>query len=189
MMSEPTTPGDLLKVQNHYLAFTVTNTLLRAANLHGLLRVPDSCHIHEIINEPSFKDAVLTLQNSCLLLSETEEDEMSSLVSTLDITDSRLCSNFKQVSDRLMSDQIRFGRIASLFFFTYVLAKRLHLEGRRREVTSVVEWLAAVLDEKISSWLMEHHGGKWVSSGVNLSQGSHRQQEAATEYFGLFPIT
>ena len=193
IMAEPMAAGDtedILRIQNGYLAFNITKSMLRAANLNGLQREPESRFTHEVINEPGFKDAVATIEKACLMLRDSKEDEMGSLVSTMDITDSQLCANFKKVSDHLMAEEIRFGRIVSLFFFTYVLAKRLHLEGRQREVKSTVEWLRDFLDEKISPWLMRHHGGKWVSSSCKLlitsqctntgfSLGWQRQEAAA----------
>lgn len=126
-MSDPTLLHDQeakLRIQNQYLAFNITKNLLKAANLNGLQR-PESRFTHEVINDPGFKDAMSTLEKTCLALRECREDEMGGLVSTLDITDAQLCANYKRVSDHLVMDEIRFGRITSLFYFTYILAKRL----------------------------------------------------------------
>lgn len=152
-----------LKIQNNYLAYNITKKLLRDANLNGLSRQSDSRFTHEVINEPGFKEAVTTLEKGCQTLRETKEDEMTVLVGTLDITDSQLCANYQRVSEHLMFEEIRFGRIASLFFFTYVLSKRLHGEGRQ-EIQSVVDWLTAFLNERIAPWLIKNHGGNWVSA-------------------------
>ena len=151
-----------LKMQNRYLAITNTKNMLRAANLNGLQRHPDSRFTHEVINEAGFKEAVATLEKSCIMLKDAKEDEFGTLVATLDITDSQLYANYQRVSQHLMADEIRFGRIASLFFFTYVLSKRLHKEGRQREIKSVMDWLTAFLDDTIAPWLIQNHGGNWV---------------------------
>lgn len=152
-----------LETQNAYLAFTVVRGMLKADNLNGFHRQPDSRFTHEVINEPGFKEAVITLEKSCHYLKETKAAEMERLVATLDITDSQLCTNYQRVADHLMAEDVRFGRIGSLFFFTYILCKRLHLEGRQREIESVVDWLTLFLTDKITPWLMKNYSGKWVS--------------------------
>ncbi len=96
-------------------------------------------------------------------LRETKDDEMSGLVGTLDITDSQLCSNYHSVSEYIMAEEIRFGRIASLFFFTYALSKCLHGEGRQKETQSLVDWLTAFLNERIAPWLVQNHQGDWAA--------------------------
>ncbi len=152
-----------LKLQNHYLAYHITKRLLRDANLNGLQRLADSRFTHEVINQPGFKETVAALEKACQSLRDTNEEEMNALVSTLDITDSQLCANYHRVSEHMMSEEIRFGRIASLFFFTYVLSKRLHGEGRQKETQSLVDWLTAFLNERIAPWLVQNHKGDWVS--------------------------
>ena len=156
--------GKLIK-QNAYLACTVTKKMLNAEGLNGL-HYKEGRFTHEVINESGFKGAVETLEKSCMYLRNEKQLEMERLVSTLDITDSQLCSNFQRVSEHLMQDDVRFGRIGSLFFFTFVLCKRLHQEGRQREVDSVIDWLASFLNEKVAPWLIKNHRGEWVSLDV-----------------------
>ncbi len=103
IMSDPTLLHDQeakLRIQNQYLAFNITKNLLKAANLNGLQR-PESRFTHEVINDPGFKDAMSTLEKTCLALRECREDEMGGLVSTLDITDAQLCANYKRVSNSI----------------------------------------------------------------------------------------
>ena len=151
-----------LKKQNAYLAYTVTKKMLSAEGLNGLHQ-KDNRFTHEVINESGFKGAVETLEKSCMYLRKEKQFEMERLVGTLDITDSQLCTNVQRVSEHLMQDDVRFGRIGSLFFFTFVLCKRLYKEGRQREVDSVMDWLTAFLNERIAPWLIRNHKGEWVS--------------------------
>lgn len=172
LMSGPgpaTTPSDRslmgrLSTQNAYLATTIIREMLKAENMNGLHhRTHDSRFTHEVINEPGFKEAVNTILKCCRYLKEKQEADTEKLVATLDITDTQLCANYRCVAEHLMAEEVRFGRIGSLFFFTYVLCKRLHARGRQREIESVMDWLTIFLDEKIAPWLIQHHGGKWVS--------------------------
>ncbi len=151
-----------LKKQNAYLSYAVTKKMLSAEGLNGLHR-QENRFTHEVINESGFKGTVDTLERSCMYLRKERMGEMERLVGTLDITDSQVCTNFQRVSEHLMQDDIRFGRIGSLFFFTFVLCKRLYTEGRQKEVDSVIDWLAGFLNERISPWLIKKHAGQWVS--------------------------
>ena len=148
-----------LKMQNAFLSYKVLKVMLSADNLHR----QENRFTHEVINEPGFQGAVETLEKSCHCLKREKLDEMDNLVGTLDISDAHLYTSFLSVSKHLMQDDIRFGRIGSLFFFTYVLCRRLYSEGRQKEVDSVIDWLAAFLDDKIAPWLVKNHHGSWVN--------------------------
>lgn len=171
LMSDPSPPlrerdrqaTDRLRIQNSYLSYHITVTMLKADNLNGLHRHGQR-FTHEVINEPGFKEAVATLEKACQRLKENRETEMESLVSTMDITDSQLCINYQAVARHLMQEDVRFGRICSFFYFTFVLCKRLHLRGRQREIESVIDWQARYLNEVVSPWLIQNHGGLWVST-------------------------
>ena len=167
MVSGPTPPQNRdvlyrLKIQNAYLSYNTVKTLLKENNMNGFHRT-NRLHEYEVINEPGFKEATATLEKATRYLVDNKEGEMEKLVSTLDITDSQLHTNFQHVSNHLMAEDIRFGRISSLFFFTYVLSKRLHRAGRQREIESVIDWLAMFLNDVIAPWLIKNHRGDWVS--------------------------
>ena len=142
-----------LAIQNKYLAHHITKYLLRSDDHDPPLSLN-----HDVIDESGFKDAVVTLEKSCLVLKGSKEEEMERLV------DTQLRTNYQKVLECLMVEDIQFGRIVSLFFFTYVLCKHLYQEGRQREVESVVDRLTAFLNDTISPWLIENHGGNWVSA-------------------------
>ena len=82
------------------------------------------------------------------------------LVQTMDITDGQLHSEFVKAAGQVV-DEIRWGRIASLFFLTSLLAERLIKEEQGSKVESLVMWLAQFLNTHVSSWI-EQRGG-WVS--------------------------
>ncbi len=153
-----------ISIQNRYLSFTVIVDMLKEDNLNGLHRQTqkDSRFTHEVINKPEFKDALCKLKDTIRHWKDKQEAEMDSMVGALNTTDTHLCSSYHTVANHLMADEINFGRIGSMFFFTYVLSKRLHRQGRQREIESVVDWLAVFLDEKITPWLLRNHNGQWV---------------------------
>ena len=162
-----------INVQNIYLAYYVVRDMLKEDNLNGLSHsrlLGEGQWRHEYINEAGFKEALQTLKDICRHFKATKACEMESLVGTLDITDTQLYTNYLQVAQHLLvlSSEVRFGRIGSLFFFTYLLCKRLHRDSRLREVDSVIDWLAQFLNENITPWLIQKHGGKWVCT-VTLS--------------------
>ena len=156
---------NILNVQNCYLSYHVIRNLLRADNLNGLHRYRnESRFIHEIVNEKGFREGLETIEKVCKKCKEDgREKEMDSMISTLDLSDASLCSNYQLICHHLMSDRIRFGRIGLLFFFTFILCKRLHRDGRQKHVESVIDWLAEFLNEAVSPWLIRHHNGQWVS--------------------------
>ena len=156
-----------INIQNAYLAFTVVRNMLKKDNLNGLHRCQlagsSKQFTHEYINEASFKDALDTLEKVCRHLS-ARENEIESLVDTLDTSDSQLYKNYQCIAQHLLvlSSEVRFGRIGSLFFFTYLLCKRLHKDNRSKEVESVIDWLALFLNENVTPWLIQKHHGQWV---------------------------
>lgn len=153
-----------LKTQNHYLSFFVIKNMLKADNLNGIhCRLSTSLFTHEVIVESGVKDAEVTIENACTRLKPIAQEEMETLLHTLDISDANLCNNYQRVARLLMTENIGFGRIVMLFFFTYVLCKRLHKECRPRQIESVVDWLAEFLSDTVSPWLVNHHHGQWVS--------------------------
>ena len=147
-----------LQIQNAYLAHTVVCNLLRSDHL----QTPHGKHFaHEVISEPGFKDSVTTLEEACCYMKESCEAEVVTFVSQLDTSDPQICQTFQQVVNSLMDKEIKFGRIASLFFFTYLLCKRLYLEGKQGNIEHVVNCLSRFLDERVSPWLVEKHNGRW----------------------------
>ena len=146
-----------LQIQNAYLAHTITCNLLRSDHF----QTPHSKHLaHEAISEPGFKEAVITLEEACRYMKESYEAEMVTFMSQLDISD-QICLTFQQVVNSVVDKEIKFGRIASLFFFTYLLCKRLYLEGKQGNIEEVVDCLSRFLDERMSPWLFEKHNGRW----------------------------
>ena len=153
-----------LKIQNHYLSFHVIKNMLKADDLNGInCRLGNGLFTHEVIVESGVKDSEVTIENACIRLKPVAEEEMVTLLLTLDVSDTNLCNNYRRVARLLMTENIGFGKIVMLFFFTYVLCKRLHIECRLRLIESVVDWLAEFLSDTISPWLVDHHNGQWVS--------------------------
>lgn len=157
--------ANILRTQNAYLSFYVIRNMLRADDLNGLhCRLSANVFTHEVIVESGVRDVAVTIENACTRLKPFAEEEMEALLQTLDISDSKLCNNYQRVARLLMTENISFGRVVVLFFFTYVLCKRLHRDGRPRLIESVVDWLTEFLSDTISPWLVNHHHGQWVST-------------------------
>lgn len=156
--------NEVINLQNKYLSFTVIRDMLKEDNLH--YQQPDSRFTHEVINKlglnkPELKDALNTLKETIRFWKVKQEADMDLLVGSLNTTDMQLWASYHSVAQHLMSeDCIGFGRIGSLFFFTYILSKHLHREGR--EINSAIECLASFLDDKITPWLIKNHSGRWV---------------------------
>ena len=153
-----------LKLQNAYLAFFFIRDMLKSDGVQELhCRLNTTLFTHEVVVESGVRDVLATIEKACTHLKPIAEEEMESLLDTFDMTDTHLCSNYQRVSKLLMTEKINFGRIVSLFFFTYVLCKRLHNDCRSRVMESVVEWLTEFLCDTVNPWLLDHHQGKWVS--------------------------
>ena len=82
------------------------------------------------------------------------------LVLTLDTSDGQLHTEFLKAAGQVV-DEIRWGRIASLFFLTSLLAERLMNENQGAKVDALVQWLAQFLNDHVSYWVLQRGG--WVS--------------------------
>ena len=153
-----------LKIQNTYLAYYVLRNMLKSDNVQGIY-CPRYTNLftHEVVVESGVREVEATIERACINLKPIAKEEMESLLDTFDIRDTHLCNNYQRVARLLMTEKINFGRIVMLFFFTYVLCKRLHNDCRSRVMESVVEWLAEFLCDTVNPWLLDHHQGKWVS--------------------------
>ena len=124
-----------------------------------------STHIR-ISRERSVREAIATLETSCAEMRHKYIREIEGLVNTLDISETQVYPSFLESCTKLMDDDIRWGRIAVLFFFSSVLAERLHREGQVAKIESLVGWLTTFIDDNLSQWILEHGG--WVSVRVLL---------------------
>ena len=160
-VSANTPNAAILKLQNNYLAFGVMKNLLgdRASRF---LQQEQPPRYEATSTNAGVKEASATIEKACLALRESKGDEMDALVSTLSTGDSQLWTSYHQVCDRLMAENINFGRIITLFFFTYTLSNQLLQNGSTEKMKSVVCWLEQYLNDKITPWLLEEHGGNWV---------------------------
>ena len=153
-----------IEVQNAYLSFNVVKTVLQSDRIGGLhCLFNTSLFTHEVIVESGVREVKVAIENACFSLKPIAQEEMESLLHTFDMTDTNLCNSYERVARLLMTERISFGRIVSLFFFTYTLCKRLHEDSRPRLIESVVNWLTVFLNETVSPWLVGQHQGKWVS--------------------------
>ncbi len=78
---------------------------------------------------------------------------------TLDISHQQLYAEYQDSCSRLMVDDIKWGKIAVLLFFTSVLAKRLYEENKTPLIDSIVGWQTTFL-HNFTQWILEHGG--WV---------------------------
>ena len=156
--------ADVLTVENAYLARHMVRRALTRNNIHingHLKQEPiNSARIRAIVEDVDFRRAILSLETANDVFMDKHKDGVMGLVQTMDIADAQLHSEFVKAAGQVV-DEIRWGRIASLFFLTSLLAERLIKEGQGSKVESLVIWLAQFLNTHVSSWI-EQRGG-WVS--------------------------
>lgn len=156
--------ADALTVENAYLARYMVRRALTRNNVHinGHLKQEPikSARIRAIVEDVDFRRAILALETANDVFMDKHKDGVMGLVQTMDITDGQLHSEFVKAAGQVV-DEIRWGRIASLFFLTSLLAERLIKEEQGSKVESLVIWLAQFLNTHVSSWI-EQRGG-WVS--------------------------
>ena len=159
--------ADALTVENLYLARHLVRRALNRNNVHinGHLKQQtiSAAQLRAIVEDKSFQKAVSALETANDVFMDKHKDGVMGLVQTMDITDAQLHSEFVKAAGQVV-DEIRWGRIASLFFLTSLLAERLFNEGQGSKVESLVMWLAQFLNTHVSSWI-EQRGG-WVRKTV-----------------------
>ena len=153
-----------LTVQSSYLAYHLVRRALEKNHVHvnGYLKQPSalSPEVQAIVEDRGLKKAIGALEAANDVFMQRHKDGVMTLVQTLDITDGQLHSEFVKAAGQVI-DEIRWGRIASLFFLTSLLAERLIKEGQGGKVESLVIWLGQFLNSHVSTWI-ERRGG-WVS--------------------------
>ena len=109
--------------------------------------------------DKGFKDGISTLETCCKDLKLKYQQEIEGRVKTLDISHQQLYAEYQDSCSRLMVDDIKWGKIAVLLFFTSVLAKRLYEENKTPLIDSIVGWQTTFL-HYFTQWILEHGG--WV---------------------------
>lgn len=155
--------ADVLTVQNAYLSYHLVRRNLVKNNIHvnGHLPEPNSYILsHPALQDEGFKRAVRTLENANDAFMTRHKASVMKLVKDLDTSDGHLHSEFLKSAGQVV-DEIRWGRISSLFFLTSLLAERLINEGQAGKVEGLVEWLAEFLNDNVKDWIAQKGG--WVS--------------------------
>ncbi len=101
--------------------------------------------------DKGFKDAISTLETCCTDLKLKHQQEIEGRVKTLDISHQQLYAEYQDSCSRLMVDDIKWGKIAVLLFFTSVLAKRLYEENKTPLIDSIVGWHADDISSQLHS--------------------------------------
>ena len=153
----------VLTVQNAYLSYYLVRRNLVRAKVHvnGFLRHNADTSSHPSLEGDRFKRAVRALETANDSFMDRHRESVLTLVKNLDISDSQLHTEFLKSAGQVV-DEIRWGRIASLFFLTSLLAERLVNEGQGAKIEGLTMWLAQFLNDHVSHWI-EARGG-WVSS-------------------------
>jgi hypothetical protein len=156
--------ADVLTVENAYLARHLVRRALNNNGIHinGYLKQQTitSAQLRAIVEDKDFRKAVSALEKANDVFMSKHKDGVMGLVQTMDISDGQLHSEFVKAAGQVV-DEIRWGRIASLFFLTSLLAERLISEKQGGKVEGLVIWLAQFLNTHVSAWI-EQRGG-WVS--------------------------
>ena len=122
---------------------------------------------NRLLNDEGFATAVVTIEKGCAAMKRRHSEEITELVRTLEISDARLHQNFLKAVHALMTDDIRWGRVVALFYFTSVLAERLYREGSAARIESLVGWLGLFLNETVVPWVSQQRGD-WVSGIMSV---------------------
>lgn len=158
------TPG-VLTVQNCYLSYHLVKRNLERADVrvNGHLKQRIDVSKYPALTTDKFTRAEKTLENVNDSFMTRHKDNVMTLVLTLDTSDGQLHAEFLKAAGQVV-DEIRWGRVASLFFLTSLLCERLYKEGQGAKIDSMVEWLAQFLDDHVSYWIQQRGG--WVSVHV-----------------------
>lgn len=163
------TAESALTVQSAYLAYHLVRRALNRNKIHinGHLKQQTiiSAQLRAIVEDKDFKKAISALETANDVFMDKHKDGVMSLVQTIDITDGQLHSEFVKAAGQVV-DEIRWGRIASLFFLTSLLAERLIKEGQGSKVESLVMWLAQFLNTHVSSWIEQRGGWAAISDAL-----------------------
>lgn len=152
---------EALTVQNAFLVRHLIRRNLNRDKVHvnGYLvnRIDSS---QAACGDDRFNDAVKTLERANDSFMARHKDDVMKLVLDLDTSDGQLHSEFLKSAGQVV-DEIRWGRISSLFFLTSLLAERLINEKQGDKVESLGKWLVQFLNDNVSHWIA--HRGGWVS--------------------------
>nr|CAB97205.1 BHP1 protein [Suberites domuncula] len=182
-MTHPDNDSELILVmqQSACLSYHLTYYLLNQGGikLNGYAGNGRTSHTrNRLTNDKKFREAISTLESSCKQMKSKYQQEIEGLVKTLDISDTQLYTNFQHAANSLMDGDIRWGRIAVLFFFTSVLAKRLHKDGHSHQISSLIGWLTTFLNDNATSWILENGGWAAIKDSVNVEE---KQQPPTVE--------
>lgn len=161
------TPEGVLTVQNFYLSYHLVKRNLDSANVHvnGHLKQKIDTSKYPVLTTDRFLRAVNTLENANDSFMTRYRDNVMPLVLTLDTSDGQLHTEFLKAAGQVV-DEIRWGRIASLFFLTSLLSERLSNEGQSAKIESMVKWLGQFLNDHVSYWIQQRGGWAAITDAL-----------------------
>ncbi|XP_064384396.1 bcl-2-like protein 1 [Halichondria panicea] len=127
-----------------------------------------------------FKDGILTLETCCKDLKLKHQQEIEGRVKTLDISHQQLYAEYQNSCSRLMVDDIKWGKIAVLLFFTSVLAKRLYEENKTPLIDSIVGWQTTFL-HNFTQWILEHGGWGAIKGAVSIDASEKAKERTENQ--------
>ncbi|XP_064384398.1 bcl-2-like protein 1 isoform X2 [Halichondria panicea] len=130
--------------------------------------------------DKGFKDAISTLETCCTDLKLKHQQEIEGRVKTLDISHQQLYAEYQDSCSRLMVDDIKWGKIAVLLFFTSVLAKRLYEENKTPLIDSIVGWQTTFLHD-FTQWILEHGGWGAIQGAVSIDASEKAKERTENQ--------
>ena len=152
--------GGALTVQNSYLSYHLIRRNLKNNRVHLNGYLHDVNFRNPAIEGEVFEEVLSTLEGANDDFMRVHKDSVMRLVLELDTSDGQLHSEFLRSASQIV-DEIRWGRICSLFFLASLLAERLIKEGQGAQVEALIVWLAQFLNDNVKDWIAERGG--WVS--------------------------
>ena len=153
------------ELQAEFLARDVTEHLLNQSGfrLNGYTNVlpgnlRDVSDEAPCVREENFQRARRNIIECCYYIKREHGKEMEDMCEKLDIDDEQLHPNFEDILASIWEQPRNWGRLASMFIATYYICHRLHKEGERHKINSVIGWLSVYLKRHAVPWIKDRGG-------------------------------
>ena len=153
------------ELQAEFLARDVTEHLLNenGCRVNGYTdvlpgNIRDVSNEAPCVREESFQKARWNIITCCYYFKRKHGKELEEMCEKLDIDDEQLHPNFVEVLASIWEEPRNWGRLASMFIATYYICHRLHKEGDKHKIESVIGWLSVYLKRHAVPWIKDRGG-------------------------------
>ena len=94
----------------------------------------------------------------------TANRRLNTLIGRMQVTSGTAFETFASVAAQIFDDgKINWGRIVTLFYFAYELAKQVLFDGSL--IKTIIGWVVRFISERLAKWISDRGG--WVSENFN----------------------